>query len=483
MPAISSRGRVARPSGAPRRGPSTPLPAAWHAAAEAETADESTRRLISGALAVFLLISVARVHTMLGGIGDALPLGKLTVALLALAAWHAFTRDDVRRLFATVPARAFAVIVVLAVLSTPFGIWKSNSLATLIGPFPPLVALFFLGSMALAASQRTLRTCMATLVVGVALGAVQVMRGIHVREGRATLGGGLDPNDTAALMVSAIPIALTLSTERGVVKRIAFTGIALLAVGALVKTGSRGGMLGLVVMAVALIAVSRGRQRLHFLAMIVVGGLVFSVSAQDRLRERFATTFETDYNQTHEDGRVEIWKRGLGYMAKNPVLGVGLANFGAAEGMLSSKATDRFRRRGVKFAAAHNSFIQVGAELGVGGLVALVAMISTGLVGCWRIARNRDGVYDPTLLHWARAAFVSLAGFTVSAFFLSLAYTPMLIIVVTICTAMMIRAARVRALAAADAPAGAPAEPSVAPAVGAPGAGWRSAGSRRFARG
>ena len=448
--------------------------------------------MLSGALAVFLLIAVARLHTLLGGIADTLPFGKLAVALLAVAAWQAFTRDDVRRLFATVPARAFAVIVVLAVLSAPFGIWKSNSLAMLTGSFLPLIALFFLGGIGLARSQRTMRTCMAALATGVAMGSVIVLRGTHLVDGRATLGGGLDPNDTAALMVAAIPIALTLAPERGLLNRAFFTGAALLCVGALVKTGSRGGMLGLIMMALLLIVVSRGRQRLNYIGVILAGALVFSATARDKLRERFATTLETDYNQTHEDGRVQIWKRGIGYMVKNPVLGVGIANFGAAEGMISSKATDRFRRRGVKFAAAHNSFVQIGAELGVGGLVALVAMISSALVSCWRVARSQDGTYEPSLSHWARAAFVSLGGFTVSAFFLSQAYTPMMIVLVTICTAVMMRAARARevgatAPAAADDPVvgAATRAQALAPAAAdwPQGSGWRSSGSRRFARG
>jgi O-antigen ligase len=445
--------------------------AAGPAFAETRPADEGARRLLSGALAVFILIAVARIHTVLGGIGEKIPFAKIAVVLLAAAAWQAFGRDDVRRLLRLPTARAFAAIVAIAAISAPFGIWRGNSVGYFIGPFLPVIALFLLGSLGLGGDRRTLRTCAVALAVGVGIDAVVVLSGRTTFQGRAMLGGGLDPNDTAALLVAAIPIALTLASERGILRRIFFLAIALVSVGALVKTGSRGGMLGLVAMALSLVIIARGRQRLGYIATIVIGAVVFSAAAQDQLRERFATTFQSDYNQTDEDGRIQIWKRGIGYMVSNPALGVGLNNFGMAEGMISDKANDRTRQRGVKFAAAHNSFVQIGAELGVGGLIAFVAMIGTALAGAWRVARRTDE-QDPHLVRWGRAGFVSLFGITVSAFFLSLAYTPMLLVIVTLCTAVILSAARARERAAAG---GWSVQPTThAAAAPVAGAGWRS---------
>lgn len=452
------------PPPGPRSGPGLPTAGVAHA----DPPDNSARRVFSGALAAFVLIAVARVHSVAGGIVEAVPLAKLAVALIAVTAYVAFGRADFARLMRTATARAFGAIVVLAALSAPFGVWISNSVAAIIGPFLPVIVLFVLGSLGLGSDRRTMQTCMTALAVGVGVGAVWVIRGTETFAGRAMLGGGLDPNDTAALMVAAIPISLTIASGRGIGRRLLFGVIALLAVVALVKTGSRGGMLGLVSMAFSLVLVARGRQRMNYIAVILIGGLLFSVSAQEQLRERFATTFEEDYNHTDEDGRIQVWKRGMGYMADNPVLGVGFMNFTNAEGMLSSKATDPNRRRGVKYTAAHNSFVQIGAELGVGGLVAFVAMISTALAGCWRIARRRDPADDPFFVKWAGTGFVSLFGLTVSATFLSLAYSPMLIVIVTLCTGVIMGAARAREQALAG---GWPTD--AAPANFTP-TGWRS---------
>jgi O-antigen ligase len=424
----------------PGAAPGATRPATVHS----DPPDTTARRVFSGALAVFVLIAVARVHTVVGGVFGVIPFAKLAMVLIVVAAYVAFRREDFARLLRTSTGRAFAAIVVLAFLSAPFGVWQGNSVAGLLGPFLPVIALFVLGAVGLAADRRTLQTCMTAMAVGVGIGALFVLRGSEQIAGRAMLGGGLDPNDSAALLVAAIPIALTIASGRGIGRRLLFGAIALVAVAALVKTGSRGGMLGLVAMALSLVIIVRGRQRMNYLAVILIGGLIFSVSAQEQLRERFAATFEQDYNQTDEDGRIQVWKRGIGYMTSNPVLGVGFLNFSAAEGMLSSKATDPNRRRGVKYTAAHNSFVQIGAELGVGGLVAFTAMILTALAGCWRIARRRDPADDPFFVKWAGTGFVSLFGITVSATFLSLAYTPMLIVIVTLCTGVILGAARAR---------------------------------------
>jgi len=61
----------------------------------------------------------------------------------------------------------------------------------------------------------------------------------------------------------------------------------------------------------------------------------------------------------------------MGYMVARPFLGVGANAFPQAEGRFSAYGRERQAAgRGVRWAAAHNSFVQVGAEPGVSGLLA-----------------------------------------------------------------------------------------------------------------
>src|SRR5690606_15321749 len=98
-----------------------------------------------------------------------------------------------------------------------------------------------------------------------------------------------------------------------------------------------------------------------------------------------------DYNWAggSETGRMEIWKRGVTYMAGNPLLGVGVRCFSVAEGTLSPQAAQQSIGIGFKWSTAHNSFVQIGAELGVGGLLLFCAMLASSFRQLWRIARLR----------------------------------------------------------------------------------------------
>jgi putative inorganic carbon (HCO3(-)) transporter len=136
-------------------------------------------------------------------------------------------------------------------------------------------------------------------------------------------------------------------------------------------------------------------------------------------------TSDTDYNQTAETGRLQIWSRGIGYMLQNPVLGLGPGNFQTAEGTLSPMAERQQFGIGVRWNAPHNSFVQVAAELGMPGVALYVAVI----VSAFRALRRSADPLTPALI-------ASLLGFVVGSFFLSLAYSEMLYTLVALSVAV-----------------------------------------------
>ena len=65
------------------------------------------------------------------------------------------------------------------------------------------------------------------------------------------------------------------------------------------------------------------------------------------------TSLEEDYNWDAESGRREVWIRGMGYMLSRPIFGIGLGNFGRAEGTISERARTRFADDpGIKWSVA-----------------------------------------------------------------------------------------------------------------------------------
>jgi O-antigen ligase len=155
--------------------------------------------------------------------------------------------------------------------------------------------------------------------------------------------------------------------------------------------------------------------------------LVGLAAASDQVSERISSLMNPseDYNLTAREGRIPVWTRGIGYMVTHPILGVGINDFGVAEGVLSGKTNEGY---GIKYSAAHNSFVQIGAELGVLGLIAFVAMLWTAAAGCRRVVRIRTRGPPSTILQEqqavAGAAEAALLAFAVGGFFLSFAYQP-----------------------------------------------------------
>jgi len=123
-----------------------------------------------------------------------------------------------------------------------------------------------------------------------------------------------------------------------------------------------------------------------------------------------------------------IWKRGIGYMADRPLTGVGLAAFPTAEGTISPLADRQMFGRGVKWSAAHNSFVQVGAELGVLALVVFTATVFGALLMMGRLARDALARGDRGIAAFARAQGAVMVGYLVAGFFLSQAYAPFLFV-------------------------------------------------------
>src|SRR5205814_5657213 len=136
-----------------------------------------------------------------------------------------------------------------------------------------------------------------------------------------------------------------------------------------------------------------------------------------------------DYNWDSSEGRVEIWRRGVGYMLDHPVFGIGINNFERAEGTISDKVRRSFAGDPIRWTAPHNSFVQVAAELGIPGLILWSSLIIGGLVGMVRMRRRLprawlQGDAEGRFLYLATVHLpLALVGFAIPAFFLSFAYS------------------------------------------------------------
>jgi O-antigen ligase len=235
-----------------------------------------------------------------------------------------------------------------------------------------------------------------------------------------------DSNDFATYAITAMPLGLyfAASERRLWMKLAAWAGIGVLAIG-FIWTGSRGGFLAFIaVIAYFLLRYTTIQRSWRWSAVAVIGVLVTLV-AGDKYWTRISTVLRPgqDYNLTEQQGRVQIWKRGMGYMATHPILGVGAGNFPRAEGTISPLVGRMPKGRGLKWGPPHNSYVQVAAELGVPGFIVFMMF----LFHVFRSLRAPPAGFETRRqARLAQSLTASLIGFVVGAFFLTLAYQDML---------------------------------------------------------
>jgi O-antigen ligase len=263
--------------------------------------------------------------------------------------------------------------------------------------------------------------------------ALVVLARFQVNATNWRLGGlyDYDANDLATLVVSAMPIGLYFAIGKITLplRALAMSGLGVLAV-AVVRSGSRGAFLALLGMgSFVLFRVTTVHARWRLAGVIVIV-VLFTATASERYWSEMQTILNptADYNETSEGGRLKVWGRGLVYMKDHPLLGVGANNFDVAEGTISPLAKVQQYGTDVRWAAAHNSFVQVGAELGVPGLCFFIALLAATFASLRRVVkhsgRTAGGAAGSPRL--AQTLMAALVGFLVGAFFLSLAYADML---------------------------------------------------------
>lgn len=381
-------------------------------------------RMFRVLLALFVLVAVAKVHEAVPQLGI-VPWVKVSGAALVAAAVTALPAARFRAMLRTPTAHWLLLIVGLALAGVPFALWKWQSANFLLTNFWKPLVLFVVAASAFA-DPKTMRAATVAFLVGAGVAALRVASGVATSalEGgaaRFSVGGTFDPNESALLFLVAIPFALELAAEQGK-GRLRWYLVALLLVAGVVRTGSRAGFLGLCAVAMWwLWRAMTSRRRARTLVVLFGAGAVFGLTATPQLRERFSSVFnlEQDYNFTSREGRWQIWQRGVRYMVTHPALGVGIANFSIAEGDLSGKANEGY---GIKYSAAHNSFIEIGAELGILGLIAFIGMLWTAYQGCRRLRRYRAGTLPGQLMALSWATEGALLAFVVTGSFLSFAY-------------------------------------------------------------
>jgi O-antigen ligase len=379
-------------------------------------------------VSVYILTSVGRIHQLFGALE---PFHLAVVSALASVGLLLANRDPARQIgtaLATPLPRWMIALFAWSALSVPGAVWPGGAFAQVL-EFGKALGMSLVVVAAVRHGRDVAR--LATVYfVSAAVYAVVVLGRFHVGGGDDWRLANLmyyDANDFAAFAVSAIPLGLYVALRRGPVSArvAAIVGIGALGV-SFIWAGSRGGFLASLVAGVYFLFRFKGvrASRRLFAVGVAAAGLASTASPEFWAQMRTIAAPQGDYNVTGETGRWEVWKRGIGYMVTNPIVGVGAGDFNTAEGMLSSLASRAEYGTGVKWSEAHNTYVQVGAELGIPGLLIFLGMllgVFRALSAATRVSRAPD-TFDADRDLLAQSMSLAFVGFLVGAFFLSLAY-------------------------------------------------------------
>ncbi|MHB8056983.1 MAG: O-antigen ligase family protein [Desulfuromonadaceae bacterium] len=342
----------------------------------------------------------------------------LVLGLLTLCIWFFNTNNAAGKGPVEKQVKLYSYLLLIMVLSLPFSYYKSASLKELF--HYSTVVLFVFLFYKLMTSAEKIQKMLFVYCVGIATYGLSVLTQGSLKEGRISFGTMFDPNDIAFYMISFITFNLFyISRDNSRVVRLISMASFMLGLLIVIKTGSRGGFVALMVLLTYFLL---KRSATFNLSVLQKGALVLLaiISLQfidfDRERYRSIVDYKDDYNMTSEEGRIAIWKRGMKLMATHPLTGVGFNRF--SEGL----GRDRESRGlgSAKWQTAHNSLVQIGAETGIFGFILFLVLSFNAYRIFSKTAKEASGAGLAKLGELAQAGFI---GHFVAAMFLSQAYS------------------------------------------------------------
>lgn len=315
------------------------------------------------------------------------------------------------------------------------------------GPITLLLSMILLVKTVTAVADLE-RVFVALVISALALALGTLM---EYQGGRADIDAAsisYDPNDLAYVMVTILPICAALYVFSSGIKRLLLAAGMFVMGFTILLTGSRGGTLALLLIAMlaALRPLSLDRNgrllegRISTIisrtTILLVGlGMAWFAAPVD-VKERLMTLADlgSDYNMDLNDNasRLLLWKRSSMAVFSRPI-GFGLATFETVDGML-----------GGLYKTAHNTLVQGFVELGFLGLFFLLGAYYLS----WRDLRvverlSLKAIEPPSALVsrlalYSRALRISLAGNLAAGFFLSQAYGALLWMLIATCAAAIV---------------------------------------------
>ncbi|HEV2801792.1 MAG TPA: O-antigen ligase family protein [Pyrinomonadaceae bacterium] len=308
------------------------------------------------------------------------------------------------------------LLCLCALISIPLAIDPGEAWTAFNYPFIRAVAMFIV----IVNVVRTPLRLKGLMFLGIAIGIVLSAGAINdyrlgrviVAEGERVAGviGGMfgNPNDMALHLVVMIPLAIgLLLSTRNLLAKPLYAASALLMVGGIIASFSRGAFLGLLGACMVLAWKLGRRNRLVMILLVGVFVVALVALAPGEYTERLSTIGAVNRDASSSSRR-DLLIRSIIVAIYNPVFGVGIGNFHIVS---------------IRELVSHNAYTQVAAEMGLLAAVIYVAFIVVPIRRLRVIEHETYAVRRGSRIYYLSVALqASLIAFMISSFFGSVAY-------------------------------------------------------------
>lgn len=297
-------------------------------------------------------------------------------------------------------------LLVWGLLSTIFSVDIKYSFKEYRGDM--LIGFLLLYSSIKNIEKEMVERIIDALIIGAAVVSVYGMVEYIGLTGRMESPGRMDSvtpdyNYFSTYLILVLPILFYRFYMRSAKMRVIYFSVTLIAVIALILTFTRAAWIAAFA-EIVLFGILINRKVLIILMSVVIIGYiiinykhVIPITASESLKTQVVHP-----SYTYTD-RMELWRFGIMHLKDRPVLGFGYgrANF--------SKVYPEFLKRSILLFHTHNTFVNIGLELGIPGLIALLWLFWAILKSLWK--DWKDKMNENKILSFA--IFVSVVGFLV----------------------------------------------------------------------
>jgi len=309
------------------------------------------------------------------------------------------------------------LLVLGALLSIPLAFDPVEAWEAFNDSFIKVVVMF----LVMVNVVRTRRRLNALIFLAVAVSLMLSVNAINdFRFGRLELRGtrisgsigGMfeNPNDLATHLVLIIPLVFAwVFSTRSILLKILYISCGTLMLTAVITTFSRGGFLGLLTGLGIFVFKASRKHRVIALIVLSLAPLAFLVFAPSGYTGRVASIFSIDSDITGSSGaRERLLVRSTQVTLRNPLLGVGMGNF---------------HNHSIREQVTHNSYTQVGSEMGIIAMVIYTMFILAPYRRLHHIELETLEKGDKKWYHYTAIGLQSgLIAYLVVSFFASIAY-------------------------------------------------------------